>query len=135
MGGKTLVQSSLEDGKTPQITIEDLPSDVLLVISHNLLSVTRKSKPIFPYALSMTEENRRIEQWPSCDSYIVGPPFLESIASVYPRWRDAMSAVSTFWTRLVAWVGRSDPTPLLRVRQYLELSRKLNFEVYILQRP
>lgn len=54
---------------------------------------------------------------------------------VYRDSPDIQEHSSPFWTRLVVWVGRSDPTPLLRVRQYLELSRKHNLEVNILQRP
>lgn len=126
-----------ESGPEPRTTIEDLPSDVVLVIFHDILCDIRESESIFIYRhpIPLEDETQELGKWPSCDNDMEDLPFPECLASVCPRWRDAMSAVSAFWTVLVIWVGKSDPTPLSRVRECLEWSRAQSLDIYILQRP
>ncbi|GLB44503.1 putative expressed protein [Lyophyllum shimeji] len=61
-------------------------------------------------------------------------PFPFALSAVCTAWRDLMSTVPMFWTRLVIFVGGPDATPIRDVRQYLQWSRQLSVSVHILNR-
>lgn len=110
--------------------INDLPADVLLAIFRILLLRLQK-RPLWP---TSGWDERKHGEWPPHERSMIEIAFPESIASVCGHWREVMSSVSVFWTRLVIWVGKN-PTPLSRVREYLEWSRDHPIYVYILQKP
>lgn len=117
----------------PPTTINDLPSDVLLSIFRIPLLANRQSP--LPWNITPTGWDHQIlGKWLAYGRSMDMLAFPESIASVCRHWREVMSSVSAFWTRLVIWVGE-DPTPLPCVREYLEWSRGHPIDIYILQRP
>ncbi|KAH9922914.1 uncharacterized protein B0H18DRAFT_497192 [Fomitopsis serialis] len=114
-------------------TINDLPPDVLLVIFRELLLGVRRRR-FWSYPLGRVGWNDRyLEPWPSYDSSMRKHPFPESVASVCRYWREVMSTVSFFWTRLVIWVGK-EPTPLSTIRDYLAWSQDGLLDIYILSK-
>ena len=108
------------------------PLDVLLVVFRYLLPMVRK-KRWRPITSSVWKEDE-LERWSPYGRSKPDLTFTESLASVCPVWREAMSLIPSFWTRLVIWVGRQ-ATPLAQVRQYLAWSRDLPLDIYVLQRP
>ena len=117
--------------------INDLPADVLLTI---LLDVF---KDVYaPYSednVFQGEIQIHLETWlrwkyeRTSDQQAVEYPAPECLASVCAYWRAAMSTATIFWRSFVIWVGRN-PTPLLRVRQYLAWSRDHPLNILVLRR-
>ena len=60
--------------------------------------------------------------------------FPYSLSSVSERWREIMSAVPEFWTRLVVFVDSSNPTSLSNFRSEIEWSQNLSLSVTIIRR-
>ena len=105
-------------------TVLDLPSDVLVVILVDVYlasgNAQSRSRPI---TKGDTDGEDVFSMYPT-------PEYL---ASVHSTWRRAMSSASVFWTHLVVWIG-ADPTPLLRVREYLAWSCNRPLNIYVLRR-
>ncbi|KAH9922593.1 uncharacterized protein B0H18DRAFT_505662 [Fomitopsis serialis] len=115
----------------PRIAINDLPPDVLLVIFRELLLTVRQ--PMFWGMYAIGWNDSHLESWPSYDSSMPRHAFPESIASVCCYWREIMSTLSFFWTRLVIWVGQ-EPTPLSTIHDYLAWSQDGLLDIYILRK-
>ncbi|GLB44505.1 putative expressed protein [Lyophyllum shimeji] len=121
--------------------MHSLPADVLLVIFkivfHESLNHVRSMEPLLrsngeiPDAMFFGGDNSAI-CWGNFDIHSSNFfPF--ALSSVCTCWRDIMSTIPIFWTRLVIFVGK-DETPLSDVRQYLEWSRGLIIDVYVTRR-
>lgn len=114
----------------PRIAINDLPPDILLVIFRELLLTVRVPMLWGMFPVGWNDEH--LVSWPSYDSSMPRHAFPESIASVCRHWREIMSTLSFFWTRLVIWVGQ-EPTPLSTIRDYLAWSQDGLLDIYILR--
>ncbi|KAH9949933.1 hypothetical protein B0H21DRAFT_42960 [Amylocystis lapponica] len=60
--------------------------------------------------------------------------FPETAAAVCTQWRDLLSGVSTFWTRLIISVD-DNSTPLSTIQSYLTLSGERPLDITISRRP
>ena len=106
------------------------PVDVLLIVLRYLLPMIRKPTRS-PFSTDCWDESD-LAYWPTYDRSMPDVTVTESLASVSPLWRETMSLIPSFWTRLVIWVGK-DATPLRRVREYLAWSHDYPLDIYVLQ--
>ncbi|TFY51600.1 hypothetical protein EVJ58_g10482 [Rhodofomes roseus] len=114
------------------VSIDDLPPDVLLVIFREVLLTVRQ--PTFKGFFPVGWNDQHLDPWPSYHNLMSPHPFPESITSVCRHWREVMSTVAFFWTRLVIWVGR-DPTPLSTVCDYIAWSQNSPLDIHVLCTP
>lgn len=112
-------------------TINDLPADVLLAIFRVPLLSLRNIR--FWHRSPPGWDDNKLGEWLDHEYWMPRLAFPESIASVCCCWREVMSSVSAFWTRLVIWVGKN-PTSLSLIREYIQLSRGHPIAIYILQK-
>ncbi|KZT70271.1 hypothetical protein DAEQUDRAFT_215376 [Daedalea quercina L-15889] len=85
-------------------TIHQLPSDVVIDILRDVFEAARK--PAIADRWSTNGEIVELDPWPPSLGHTSNPhhdyPCPETLASVSPVWREAMSNVSIFWTHLVS---------------------------------
>lgn len=112
-------------------TVNDLPPDVLLLIFAELRRAIQETPKWNIYTLG--SDDRQSSAWQPYGDPMPQPHFPEPIPSVCRYWRDVMSSVSSFWTRLVIWLGK-EPTPLSSIRDYLAWSRDNLLDIYVLYR-
>ncbi|TFY53291.1 hypothetical protein EVJ58_g9530 [Rhodofomes roseus] len=113
--------------RTRCATINKLPPDVLLLIFHELRRAAQEALEWrFP---TVGQSNSRLP--PSYKNRARKYPFPESIASVCRHWREVMSTTSSFWIRLVIWIGQKG-TPLPDICDYLAWSRDRLLDIYVL---
>ena len=106
----------------PTITIHDLPAEILLLIFKYVdKTVTRK-------------RGKKISTRPAEESDLLSPSlFPYALAAVCSTWRDVMSLVPAFWTRVVILVD-SNPTTLSAVELQLQWSRALPLDITVTRR-
>ncbi|KAH7919494.1 hypothetical protein BV22DRAFT_857612 [Leucogyrophana mollusca] len=116
---------------SPRTSVHSLPTEVLLVI--------------FTHLHRKISSHRKFTKTDSEFEHLLSPSlFPYALASVCVAWRDAMSLVPEFWTRLVVVVDNPDScvgikhlmhgckfTSGLNLHYHLQWSRNLPLEVYI----
>ena len=115
--------------------LNDLPTDVLLIIFYWCAPRRfRRDGPPLWSVLPLLGGH----VGPDVPAYCVrserpSSRFPENLASVCRLWREILATVSSFWKRLVIWVGR-DPTPLPKIIKYLHYSRLEPIDIFLLRR-
>ena len=115
--------------------LNDLPTDVLLIIFH-LCAPRRLRRDCPPLWSVLPLLGGHVG--PDFPTYCVrserpSSRFPENLVSVCRLWREILATVSSFWRRLVIWVGQ-DPTPHQKIIKYLEYSRDEPLDIFLLRR-
>ncbi|GBE87981.1 predicted protein [Sparassis crispa] len=144
----TVVTSSDQDCATPSLsppdsktlrTINDLPVEILIqIFEHSVLFTCKHDDHRLAYWDEVDRMTRQRWMVPRNvytrrdESADPRSPslFPDALAAVCCLWRDALTLVSLFWTRIVVFVD-DDPTPLSRLRTRLELSHEHPLDIII----
>ncbi|GBE83457.1 hypothetical protein SCP_0505060 [Sparassis crispa] len=118
---------------THNATIHDLPDDVLLLIFKAVYSMSRKYPGRDNRSVSIFEADKDDVIWQ--DEAVTSPSnlFPDSLVPVSRLWKDTLSSVSDFWTRLTIFVDRR-PTPLSAIISRLALSGERVLEITLTRR-
>ncbi|KAL6301207.1 hypothetical protein BKA93DRAFT_692113, partial [Sparassis latifolia] len=106
--------------------IDDLPADVLIAIFKIVHSMSLRHPSAIDGAnneIFWQDEDLSSLTW-----------FPEALAAVCPSWKDTLSLVSVFWTRLIIFVD-DHPTPSPAISDHLALSADNHLEIVITRRP
>ena len=136
----TLIRSSYTLAKTKMAkSIHDLPTDILLLIFRSCTSRPLEQDVDHPPSWSVLPLcNGRTFSDTEAPEYCLASEqpdshFPQGLTHVCRLWRDVIRAVSSFWIRLVIWIGWN-PTPLLKIRRHLACSRDRPIDIFLLRR-
>ncbi|KAL6309447.1 hypothetical protein BKA93DRAFT_760152 [Sparassis latifolia] len=118
---------------THNATIHDLPDDVLLLIFKAVYSMSRKYPGRDNRSVSIFEADKNDVIWQDEDVSSPSNLFPDSLVPMCRLWKDTLSSVSAFWTRLVIFVDER-PTPLSAITSRLALAAERALEIKLTRR-
>ena len=131
-------RSTCRDGTcTTRALIGALPTELLLIIFKLVYMKSRVPKDyidLYDMMLPPDSDFPYETIWATDQNLLCPSLFPYALASVCSTWRDVMSTVPVFWTRVVILVD-SNPTPLLVIKSYLHWSRDLPLHVTVTRQP
>ncbi|KAH7929398.1 hypothetical protein BV22DRAFT_135355 [Leucogyrophana mollusca] len=126
-----------QSSSTP--SINTMPTELLLMIFKGVYAAHRTGQVGSQSDPNSNSDSDSDSDSDSSDDWIPADPLSPSyfplaLTRVCTAWRDIMSTVPEFWTRLVIFVD-NDPTPLSQVESWLEWSRDLPLDILVTRRP